>query len=350
MKKISIFGRMVPVWLLVTLVASVPASAALLTYYGVITTTATVEQSILLDGMTCTGPNGGGCTSTADEIPEEAPGGEKFCFKHTLKNQMSIDGEVNLEEECMPDCDGITTTCLESADYSFGPEQAETYNNYKEGGVPVEITVEDDGECHVVWTFDFGVDDDPSDGHMAYGLVISTDGVHPAFQVHDNDGTDSSYPWGTHLYSEWGPEGTGYNGWHTGDTNTPVSGIDWIEATGTRYMNGGDDGTGNDPTANPEAIFTVAIDKCKLGVEDIYWAAHFSAGGFSNYGGLAKYPETWSQWSGDSAGTELAHIANECSDPFSIASGATEEFCLCYEFAENIMPGTYTITTNVVPV
>jgi predicted ribosomally synthesized peptide with SipW-like signal peptide len=186
-------------------------------------------------------------------------------------------------------------------EYSF-EGTSETYNFYKPNGINVSITVEST-DCQITWTFDFPIDEDPSNGNMGYSLVISNDGAKPEFQVHNNDGTDGTYPWGTHLYSEWGPAGTGYNGWHTGDTNTPVSDLDWITCTGHRYKEGKTD----DPTSNPEGTFTVTIDKCKL-TGTIYWAAHFGAGGFSNYGGLSKYPDAWVPWSGDSNNNEVAPI------------------------------------------
>jgi len=177
---------------------------------------------------------------------------------------------------------------LKSLDYSFNG-QSVTYSSSKGAGINVDITVEDLG-CALKWTFDFPIDDDPSNGNMSYGLVISFDGEKPKFQVHNNDGTDSSYPWGTHLYSKY------KNGWHTSSKNTPVSEIGWISASGERKHND-----------NSEGIFTVTIDKNKL-PEKIYWAAHFGAGGFSNYGGLSKYPEAWVPWDGDATTFEPAGV------------------------------------------
>jgi predicted ribosomally synthesized peptide with SipW-like signal peptide len=180
-------------------------------------------------------------------------------------------------------------------DYSFMGTST-TYAFYKDNGIDVDITVEST-DCQIIWTFDFPIDEDPGNGNMGYGLVISTNGVNPEFQVHNNDGTDGTYPSGTHLYSEYD------DGWHTSDTNTPVSDIDWISCTGHRYK----DGKTDDPTPNPDGIFTVTIDKCTL-TETIYWAAHFGAGGFFDYGGLSKYPEAWTPWSGDSSTLEEAPI------------------------------------------
>lgn len=177
-------------------------------------------------------------------------------------------------------------------------EDAITYTFYKPNGVPVEITVED-GNGVVTWTFDFGIDGDPGNGNMGYALVISNDHIRPAYQIHNNDGTCSAFPWGTHLYSPWDPAMGGYNGWHTSDPdwNTPVADLDWVEATGDRYHNN-----------NSGGVFTVTIDKCVL-VPEFYWAVHFGASGFFNYGGLAQYPAAWVPWSGDASTFVEAQVA-----------------------------------------
>ena len=369
-KSIQIFGKTIPVWLLAGLLSVGLGSAALLTYYGTITTSVNVEQSILLDGKDVKT----GSLSVSDVIAEDAPGGEKFCFKHTLTNQMSVAGDVKLETSISGPCAGLGETdcqnlgctwdgqkcvetgvqpsCLESNDYSFGPQDSVSYS----GNSPVSVKVEDDGNCQVKFTFDFPIDQNQGNGNMGYGLIISTNGVHPAFQVHNNDGTCSAFSWGAHLYSEWDPSLPGnWNGWNTGgvncaNTNTPVSSMSWITADGHRYK----DGKPDDTTPNPEGKFVVTIDKCALGVEHIYWAAHFGSGGFySPYGGQSTLPAgfTWTGSGDVNPGTNYldAQVGKVCSNPLSIASGETEPFCLCYAFDTNIYPGTYTLTTNVVP-
>jgi predicted ribosomally synthesized peptide with SipW-like signal peptide len=175
---------------------------------------------------------------------------------------------------------------------------SETYSPYKPNGADVDITVAD-GNCAVTWTFDWPIDSDAGNGNMGNQLVISLDGVHPAYQIHNNDGTCAAFPWGTWLYSPWDPTMGGYNGWHTSDAawNTPVADMNWIEATGDRYHDN-----------NSEGIFTVTIDKCRL-VPEFWWAAHFGGGGFWDYGGLSKYPVAWTPWSGDATAFEYANIA-----------------------------------------
>jgi predicted ribosomally synthesized peptide with SipW-like signal peptide len=157
--------------------------------------------------------------------------------------------------------------------------------------VPAEITVEDLGGA-IRWTIDIDettADDD--NGHYQYALVISNDGVNPAFQIHGNDGVDGTYPWGTHLYSPWGPSGTGYNGWHTGGAtpnNTEVSTLGWVTATGDRPI-----------ASNPDGVFTIEIDKSELD-STFYWGI-MSGADVASY-----YPAAWasSPWSEDASDLE----------------------------------------------
>ena len=93
----------IPVFLVAVVALSTFGAAALLEYYGTISTTVEVEQSILVDGQDYT-------ATINDVIEEDAPGGEEFCFKHWLKNQMSVEGTVGLETSYSPEGEGIETT------------------------------------------------------------------------------------------------------------------------------------------------------------------------------------------------------------------------------------------------
>ena len=66
-------------------------SAALVGYFGLITTTVDVHQSIVLDD---------GDLDIIDEISHPAPGGEEFCFKHFLRNDASVDITIDLVNDC----------------------------------------------------------------------------------------------------------------------------------------------------------------------------------------------------------------------------------------------------------
>jgi len=92
MKTIKLFGKTVPIFLLIgILCAGGIGSAALLTYYGTITSTTTIEQSVLVDGV--------GYTVTTTDIGQ----------LHTLKNNANVPVTVNFATT-IPDGNGITTT------------------------------------------------------------------------------------------------------------------------------------------------------------------------------------------------------------------------------------------------
>ena len=133
------------------------------------------------------------------------------------------------------------------------------------------LTVED-GDGWMTWTFDFPVEHFTGDGNLNVGLIIALDGEGngPAYQIHNNDGTDAAYPWGTWLMSPWGPTiGDGWNGWHSGSVNTPVTALDWVEASGNRNV------------PHTDGILQVKIKKSEL-VGTIHWAASPTVGsGFS---------------------------------------------------------------------
>lgn len=85
---------------------TIGVSAVLVQYFGRIVTTAEVEQAVKLVG------------SEEHLIPESAPGGESFCFLHKLKNDASVDIDVDFEMECSKDgqpdnCGGITKAVYE---------------------------------------------------------------------------------------------------------------------------------------------------------------------------------------------------------------------------------------------
>ena len=126
-------------------------------------------------------------------------------------------------------------------------------------------TVTEDGDW-MVWTFDFPVEEFTGDGNLNVGLIIALDGEGkgPAFQIHNNDGTDSSYGWGTWLMSPYD------NGWHSNYINTPVTDLDWVEATGNRNVPHGD------------GVMQIKIKISELG-NAFHWAASPTVGsGFSN--------------------------------------------------------------------
>jgi len=306
-------------------------SAAVISYFGQIQMTATVNQAVLLDGQDI--------TEMPIEQTETVAGGESFLRHHWLQSQTSVPVELEFDTAFSPALtnDEITVSYLKSTGYSKPVKTAEydgtTY-------YPIDVTVEDVGDW-IQWTFDFfAYNSTPMEGngHFAGAVIISFDGSTPAFQIHDNDGVCDAFSWGTWLYSPYDPTGGGWYGWHTSEEawNTRVDEIWWIEATGAR-----------DFSANPEGKFVVKIHKTKLDAT-FHWAVYANQFGFYHpNNGYSCYPADFI-W-GTNEIFEQATILEEITSPFTLYPGERLDFYIKYEFAVDIYPGTYTITSTVKP-
>lgn len=94
---------------LVLVVATTLVSAALLSSYGSVQTTATVRQSIVFDGKE---------DNTPIEHEFEIFGGCCKCIKEIIKNRACIEGVVDLQTTYLPDGDGITTTIYQVTEFT----------------------------------------------------------------------------------------------------------------------------------------------------------------------------------------------------------------------------------------
>ena len=308
MRNFKLFGRSVPAIAIALLLIGGLASAALLTYYGMITATVDVQQSILLDGKAW--PD----SQVTDTISEAAPGGETFCFEHTLKNQMSVEGTVDFTDDCLTDiegyehnCSGITKTYYEDVAYS-----------YEHTISRVVIKVEDLGNGWMKWTYTGDTTTRPEPKmtvaiNYPNGFAITTfdDGSHSGWYYAPDVGSvvqfNTSYDSGS------------YEG--------------WVE-TGRVVNNDGS-----------KALW-VEIKKSALKPSFVWH-------GYANFYNAQVWINPTSTTSGDGstwvAGEIDATIANTITSPLTIASRTTLPFEICYSFAENIYPGKYTITTGIVP-
>jgi hypothetical protein len=90
-KKVKIFGKQIPIAAIALLAIAGLASAGLLSYYGIITGTATVEQSVLVDGKDV--------TTGSLTIPESfsVKGGETKETYHWITDQSSQAALVKLD-------------------------------------------------------------------------------------------------------------------------------------------------------------------------------------------------------------------------------------------------------------
>jgi len=101
-KKINAFGKSIPVIAIILMVLTAGiAGAALLNYYGKITGTVDVAQSVLVDGKNYTQETVYNNTIVA---------GSSVISAHTLKNRAEVPATVRLNTTYSPDGEGITTT------------------------------------------------------------------------------------------------------------------------------------------------------------------------------------------------------------------------------------------------
>jgi hypothetical protein len=226
-----------------------------------------------------------------------------------LKNQASVPAAVSLANTCSGslypyDCGGVSVSYNGVANGPFNSVEQPGTSGYPTGNwAHGTITVVDTGTAYQ-WTFTI-TDSAP---HYGVGLVVSEDGVAPAFQVYFAE-------FGDHQW-HYQPYGTGWNGV---DTITLPSGI---SATG--------DGVSN--------TFTITIAKSVVGAPQ--WASQVRTTL------LGVYP-AWTPWSGPFVFQPI--VGSALTNPITLQSGQTLDFNNCYQFAINTAPGTYTIITSANP-
>lgn len=320
-KKLMTFG-------LIGLFAIMLVSAAVLTYYGQITQTINVDQAVVL---TCPGDNCG-------ESISGFSGDTLMSNVYTLDNNADSSREVDLVSTYDPEIieDEIITSYLKMLDY----DETIIIDGYS---IPAAVTVKDLGDS-VEWTIDMD-ETVPAfaNGHAQYGLIISTDKVHPAFQVHSNDGTclEDKGGWvaGTHLYSAWDDTILGnYNGWNTGGED--------CEFTNTPVVNEGIVAIGEYSTSvNTDTIFIITIPKTHLGYEEFYWAMQLMGNTVDT-----QYPSEWVKWSGDASTFDTATIGETLASQFTMDETSGFDFVIVNkitDLSDGIDEGT--ITTEAVP-
>jgi len=333
-KKVNVFGKGISLSVIVVLGLAV-ASAALLSYYGVITGEVTAEQSVLVDNKNYQIP-------IKDEVPEDAPGGEMFCFKHILENKASVPAEVKLANDCHAldlqdkwmNCDGAYKT------HYIMPEE-----------VILNLCSKDDawkcdGRMNATLTFD-PVNErfkgklitSGLNSGVQYALIYYADkperfenwgGDNPGKVIKIFDGDQTSLIINENLgmnlpsvndanIDEYNYCGSAENDTHTGDDYTHCHGAKlWIVPTSALTS---DSTLPMDEWVQSEYLFETDLMvyfDCNLGIP-------------------SNYP---------------VDIYDEYSEGTSIVINSKEtiDFINCYEFAINIKPGTYTFTTQIEPV
>jgi len=323
MKKKNIIVTVLLAVLAVSLV-----SAAVLNYYGRVFTTVEVEQSIELMGpegwMTCA-PGYEDCTMS-DEVWEAAPGGERFCFKHQMRNRMSIEGTVNFETFYSPDGEGIDTAYLDiPATTTLVLENKDSEWAVIEDAIQATLTYDT-----VNPTFDYGLEVTGLAAETEYVLIYYAD-ADPRFDSWggDNPGalvatftTDVSG-----AASEVGSVDLGLNLPDGADWNADPSDANYCDSDGYEHCNGAKfwvvPSADYDGTAvinwNPESF----LFETDLG---IYFDCDLGVPYYLTYMGFTE---------DITAGTTLD-------------SGEEQDFLICHDFVQNILPGTYEIETRII--
>lgn len=324
MKKLNIFGKQISVTLLTLLVIAGLVSGALLTYYGTITGKVIVEQSVLVDGMDINT----GSMGITDTIPEGAPGGERFCFKHTLENKASVPATAGFETLYNPDGEGITTTI-----YELPAKTTLILENKDSGWQAIEDSKQatltfDTVNPEFVWSLEAtGLEVSTS-----YALIYYAD-ADPRFEV-------------------WGGDNPGAL---IATVNSDESGV--ISTSGSTDLNMNLPAQ-PDWNINPGQEYCVAPDKyvhCEGGAK--IWLVPSDV-----YDGINKKVTSWQPtkflfetdlitYFDCQLGIEdyLAEIGGTAITELTINSKETSNILTCYDFAINIAPDTYTITTGIKP-
>lgn len=358
MRKLKIFGRTIPLALVLTIAIAALGSAALLNYYGTITGQVTSEQSVLVDGESVDASLNlhygfNGMTTVA---------GETFVETHSLENQANVPAEVEFKTTCRnsagsddgtrtemdidwsdyngDNCDGIKTRYYKLTDYYLYEDLIKVTS----GGSTSTVEVEDKGNS-VEFTVDYNDSEITDSGDYknrngAVAVLIATKNSsgdwNIDYQIHNNDGTDGNYNPGTWLYSDYYP-GEGFHGWKTSTENTEVSDLDWVSASGQRDLN-----------VNTDGVFTVSIEKGNnLDADEVKFLV------VNNYpsGDSQTYPAVSSAWTADASDFEMAELGSSIQEEdLNLVSGERLGFVVINEFAINLHPDTYTLTTNIAPV
>ena len=262
-------------------------SAATISYFGQVQMTATVKQAILHDGKSY------GDMPILDTAT--VAGGESFCRYHWLTSQTSVPVQLQFVTEGSPDLNGITVTYQKSAGCSYSKDWS-----------GLHVTVKDTGDGWLKWTYTYAASPTHTPKmtvaiNYPHGFAITTfdDGTHNGWYYAPDGGTESKfadYSGGTYQ--------------------------DWVITTAS----------GN--------VLTVAIKKTAL-PGAFYWH------GYANYNGQQVWIEidttTW---------LPTGHIAlcgDPITSPFMLQPGERLDFYICYNFAVDIYPYTYIITTTVKP-
>jgi hypothetical protein len=309
MKKRSISKKMLVGVFAVLIACTLVASAGLLTYYGQVTTEATVQQSVQLRNV------GGSWRNWDNPILKSftTTGGDCEVEDFEIRNQASIEAEIGIDTSFNTygkGSDGVTVTYWTPEVYSYQKNIPG-----KDGDSPtINVKVEDTGDGWLKWTYT-GDDTTRTTPKMTVaidypnGFAITTfdDGIHDGwYYAPDPDVESSRVRLGDYA---------GYDG--------ETTGYAWVKTTKI----------GN--------VMTVSILKSHLG-DSFKWH------GYANFynGACWINPIEDGKWHADLFNV---NFWQPLTTPFTLQPGEELPFRIQYCFDIAIIPGQYDITSKFVP-
>jgi hypothetical protein len=314
-KKVKIFGKQIPIAAIALLAIAGLASAGLLSYYGKITGTATVEQSVFLDGKNV--KNGSleitySYTGVAGDTVVDGP--------HKLVNNANVPAKINFETTCCNStgqcgygtgaaCYGITTT----------PEMllanwSKNQTDFSKQDYLFKMYVVNNADGSLTWT------------------------------VIDMDGNSASYPAGTITVFDKDGNAKFLVGYNTETTNS-IHTI-YKEWTGSAWVVKDVPSDFNLSRDNDKIVVTIPASRLSVDSRLAFNVERIGVASAVN----ARYPTNWA-WQGVFPNAVSRFEKGDVlTSPVTLTPGELLWFNIRHEFAINLVPDQYTITTGIVPV
>jgi len=336
MRKMKIFGREIPAVLIGALLVGGLVSAGLLEYYAIIRGTATVQQAVVFSDKTT--------SKTYSFDGDTITAGDTYVDLVGIKNRASVPATVKFVDRVngVDEVEGITTTYLKLSSYeetvieeplsnfqrdenyelkvivTYNPDRTVTFRMESRGNL------EEDQRTSGAFTFDIN-----SDGIADFQVEIFPEGLgETQYKEYDTDSktwvqkdmpADFDATYGT----------TEEHGYEWCQLTIPVS---VLGGYGSEYKFGAQINIHVNELVNPEN--TGWIYQTFPDVDDLWGASDetYPWGSSTNYHSVT-------------VGVEIPE-----DTPFQIGAGETLDFAIVNKFNIALEPGTYTITTQIVPV
>jgi hypothetical protein len=284
----------------VFLLSATLVGATLLQYYGKVSTTANVKQSIVFDSK----EDNSAIAHTISEIY----GGCSACYKEIIKNRGCIDGNVEFKTEFSSNSDGVTATIYKVPDLitlKLNNKADPSWAEIDGDGIEGTLTFDPDSP-----TFDYTLDAKGLLANTSYSLIYYGD------------------PWaGNHP------------GAYIATVTTDASG-NIVAKTGSQNINT------NIPSSPDQNYVAKTGGKIWLVLSADYDGSKMIAWNMPSYlfeNKLVVYTDcdlTIDSWMAPLLGSPVTTL--------TVPANGHVDLLFCYQFAINIAPDTYTMSTKAV--